>query len=315
VGWSGLAGEVVGCSVAIGALVWFHRAREKLKEERAERAPQSEKILRPAGYSAMKKVDEAWEGAEWALAQMVGGAVIGGLAWGSVFPVVWAVALGRVTVAQVAGVPQAWSILVSFFLGMIGALWGIREFRVIGRLYEDARNWRLGLRGEQAVAEKLADRSLAAAGYVVFHDLPAERAETKWNVDHVVVGPGGIFVLETKARAKRRATRDQEESKVIFDGEKLQFPWCVDWGAVNQVQRNAEWVGQLIKEYAPEGIAIQPVIVVPGWYVESMGNYPVKAMNAKYLVGYLAGMKPVYEARELKGVVKRLDEVCRGLEF
>jgi hypothetical protein len=37
---------------------------------------------------------------------------------------------------------------------------------------------------------------------------------------------------------------------------------------------------------------VQPVIVVPGWWVEAKGNYPVKVMNAKYLVGYLVGRPP-----------------------
>src|SRR5437899_1176794 len=40
------------------------------------------------------------------------------------------------------------------------------------------------LRGGQAVAEELAQRSLAAVGYSVFRDLP----ETDWNIDHVVGG-------------------------------------------------------------------------------------------------------------------------------
>jgi hypothetical protein len=57
------------------------------------------------------------------------------------------------------------------------------------------------------------------------------------------------------------------------------------------------------------------VIVVPGWYVESRGNYTVKAMNAKYLVGYLTGAKQVYEPKELRGVVAKLDEKCRDLAF
>jgi hypothetical protein len=59
----------------------------------------------------------------------------------------------------------------------------------------------------------------------------------------------------------------------------------------------------------------QPVIVVPGWYVESKGSYPVKAMNAKYLVGFLTGAKAVYGEKHSRGVKKTLDEVCRDLEF
>ena len=50
------------------------------------------------------------------------------------------------------------------------------------KLATDVRNWRFGLRGEQAVAEKLADRTLAAAGYSAFHDVPGTGG---WNIDHV----------------------------------------------------------------------------------------------------------------------------------
>ena len=64
---------------------------------------------------------------------------------------------------------------------------------------------------------------------------------------------------------------------------------------------------------------VQPVIVVPGWYVESKGNYPVKAMNAKYLVGYLKGYlkgaKRVLSPEELETTMRRLDERCRVVEF
>src|SRR6266850_2171445 len=95
------------------------------------------------------------------------------------------------------------------------------------------------IKGEQAVAEKLADRGLSAAGYSAFHDVPGSG---DWNIDHVVVGPGGVFVLETKARPRRKAKREQEDNVVLFDGSVLQFPWCYDRDAVPQVVRNAKWV-------------------------------------------------------------------------
>jgi Nuclease-related domain len=55
------------------------------------------------------------------------------------------------------------------------------------------RNWFVGARGEVAVAKEL--RPLEADGYVVVHDVSTPRG----NIDHVVVGPTGVFVLETKA--------------------------------------------------------------------------------------------------------------------
>ena len=47
------------------------------------------------------------------------------------------------------------------------------------KLATDVKNWRFGLRGEQAVAEKLADRTLSAAGYSAFHDVPGNGYWTK----------------------------------------------------------------------------------------------------------------------------------------
>jgi hypothetical protein len=51
---------------------------------------------------------------------------------------------------------------------------------------------RRGIQGEQRVAEVLAE--LAPSGYRVLHDLDIGRG----NADHVLVGPTGVFVIETK---------------------------------------------------------------------------------------------------------------------
>jgi hypothetical protein len=53
-------------------------------------------------------------------------------------------------------------------------------------------NYQRGALGEQRTASALAP--LLKQGWVVVHDLP----RTKSNLDHVLVGPGGVFVLDTK---------------------------------------------------------------------------------------------------------------------
>ncbi len=122
-------------------------------------------------------------------------------------------------------------------------------------------------------------------------------------------------VLETKTRPRRKATRDQEEYKVRYDGHTFQLPWCEDHKAVQQVERNAKWVRQFIADYAPKDIVVQPVIVMPGWYVETLGNYPVKAMSDKYLINYLTTAKKRYSSEQLHPIIKRLEERCRDVEF
>ncbi|MGZ8600347.1 MAG: nuclease-related domain-containing protein [Actinomycetota bacterium] len=64
-----------------------------------------------------------------------------------------------------------------------------------GRL--DVVQLRSGIRGEERVAQVLAP--LEAEGYRVLHDLDIGRG----NADHVVVGPSGVYVIETKDRGGR----------------------------------------------------------------------------------------------------------------
>jgi hypothetical protein len=260
----------------------------------------------------MCRIDALSEKCMSAVAQAVGAALVFGITAGTFYPLVAGLALGQVTVGQVWGAPRSDVIIVGALVGVIAMLWAVRAFQAVWRLEDELRNWRFGLRGEQAVAEKLADRGLAAAGYVAFHDVPGEG---DWNVDHVVVGPGGVFVLETKARARRKATRPQEEQDVFFDGKVLEFPWCYDRKAAEQVERNEGWVRDFLAGFGPKDLVVQPVIVVPGWYVKPKGNYPVKVMNATYLVGYLKGMKRVFSPEQLETTIRRLDERCRVVEF
>ena len=63
-------------------------------------------------------------------------------------------------------------------------------------------NWQLGSWGEQATAKALGD--LAHEGWMVLHDLPAGRG----NVDHIVIGPGGVFLLDSKRLSGSVLVRD-----------------------------------------------------------------------------------------------------------
>ena len=58
----------------------------------------------------------------------------------------------------------------------------------------DARAWQRGATGERRTARLLDP--LARHGWAVLHDLaiPGSRA----NLDHLVVGPGGVFVIDSK---------------------------------------------------------------------------------------------------------------------
>jgi hypothetical protein len=79
--------------------------------------------------------------------------------------------------------------LVLGALATVAAGWGLRF-----RPSPDASAWRRGAAGERRTARLLGP--LERQGWVVLHDLaiPGSRA----NIDHLVIGPGGVFMIDSK---------------------------------------------------------------------------------------------------------------------
>lgn len=73
------------------------------------------------------------------------------------------------------------------------------------RLQRSAALWERGAQGEEAIARALAD---LPDGWVGLHDL-AWPGRQRANLDHVVVGPGGVFVIDAKNWSGRVEVRDQ----------------------------------------------------------------------------------------------------------
>ncbi len=120
-------------------------------------------------------------------------------------------------------------VMILFFIGL--GTWLL--IRLV-RLRNETRQLRLGLRGEQAVGEILAE--VADEGYRTFHDLPGDG---DWNVDHVCVGTRGVFVLETKTRSKPLSRAGKPQYKVVQNGDRLSFPNWEDRKTIPQAVRNA----------------------------------------------------------------------------
>jgi hypothetical protein len=63
-----------------------------------------------------------------------------------------------------------------------------------GSFKRDYEGWAQGAEGEEVVGQIL--EGLRERGWFVIHDVSFGRG----NIDHIVVGPGGIFTIETKSR-------------------------------------------------------------------------------------------------------------------
>jgi hypothetical protein len=78
--------------------------------------------------------------------------------------------------------------LLGCFGGAAIAFWLIARWSPPGWI----ENWQGGAYGEQATAKAL--RALEEEGWIVLHDLRAGRG----NVDHIAIGPGGVYLLDSK---------------------------------------------------------------------------------------------------------------------
>ncbi|MHC1765882.1 MAG: nuclease-related domain-containing protein [Verrucomicrobiia bacterium] len=294
--------------LVLWAGVWLDRSERKRRDERP---PQRTKLLRPPGHSLQLEVQKLDDAFSDLVFRLIASAILFGICLGPCFQLV--VGLGRnPKLGQLLSTPGGWRLPMVAVIALASLLWAAHNVRKFLLWRRKRRDYELGLRGEQAVAEALYDPALAAGGYRTFHDVPGDGP---WNIDHVVVGPGGVFLIETKTRCRKKVPSPHEDYVVEFDGRTLRFPWGEDGEAVAQVVRNAEWLQGFVADFIPDNLRIQPLLVVPGWYVKTMGKYPVKAMNAKYLTSFLVGEPKRFTTEQLKMVVRRLDERCRDVEF
>jgi hypothetical protein len=284
------AGLAIPTLVLVGALLYQRRAWQ------TQKPPQQDKLLRPAGYSLGVRVETLQD-------QVLESLMLAGL-----FGVVSGGLAHFVGIQFAVGPKYVWGPALVFFFAFAGASarYAFSAFRQTAEL----RNVRLGLRGEQAVAEALHET--ADAGYRIFHDLVTEKLG---NIDHVAVGPRGVFVIETKARRRRGSRNGKLEHVVIYDGKGLEFPCGCDAEAIPQVERNARWLAEYLSKRTATPVTVEPVVAIPGWYVETKGNFPVKVMNASYLAKYLRGQSVKLELTQVQRLVAALDDRCRNLEF
>lgn len=174
--------------------------------------------------------------------------------------------------------PQLPNPILYSLMAVVGV--GYAAFQ-IWRAWPRLKALRLARDGEKAVGQFL--ERLREDGYQVFHDLVGNG----FNVDHVLIGPTGMFTIETKTFSKR-SSRD---AKVVFDGERILVDgFEPDRNPVIQAKAQAAWLRELLAESTGRKFAVRPVILFPGWFVEQ-GKGTTRetwVLALKALPGFLA---------------------------
>jgi len=102
-------------------------------------------------------------------------------------------------VAAILGVGAAGGVLGSLVAPRLGLVLGALAAMAAGwrlrfRPSPEAVAWRRGAAGERRTARLLGP--LERDGWAVLHDLAVPRGQA--NIDHLVIGPGGVFVIDSK---------------------------------------------------------------------------------------------------------------------
>jgi Nuclease-related domain len=164
--------------------------------------------------------------------------------------------------------------LVVGVLAAMAAGWGLRF-----RSSPEAVAWRRGAAGERRTARLLAP--LERHGWAVLHDLavPGSRA----NLDHLAIGPGGVFVIDSK---QYRGRLQLDPSGRLWHGRYPLAP------TLQAVSFEADRAAVVLPD---PGMAVVPIVAVHGAQVP-WGKVVVRGV-------------PVVAARRLPSMLRALPAV------
>ncbi|PLX85595.1 MAG: hypothetical protein C0617_03615 [Desulfuromonas sp.] len=91
-------------------------------------------------------------------------------------------------------------------------------------------------------------------------------------LDNVIIGPKGLFNVETKTVSKPRC-----EAKIVYDGEEVRILGArPDRNPIVQAKAQSNWLKGFLIEETARMVAVQSVVLYPGWFVQG----PQKHANA-----------------------------------
>lgn len=190
---------------------------------------------------------------------------------------------------------HSWS-TAAFAGGLIATFVAVRQSPPVG-----IASWEEGAFGEEETAKQL--RLLEKEGWVVLHDL----ANGSANFDHVVIGPNGVFCLNSKWSAYRLETGP--EGRLVARHKYDEDLYQDIHGKVRRAKAEAAALSERIAQRCGTKIWVQPVIVWwGGWGDTEHGGRRVDG------VGVVEGKRLAERLRAQAGKpVHRFDDVVACL--
>ena len=174
------------------------------------------------------------------------------------------------------------------------------------RAIRQIRMFNSGIAAEKAVGQFL--EQFRAQGYKVIHDIPVKSGDATFNIDHLLIGPNGVFTIETKSRRKPL----RGHCIVTYDGQKVLVNGIApDRDPIAQALGQAKWVQDYLKSCtAISFIPLIPIVVYPGWYIDYIraGDAKVKVANEQLIWPCIQGSPNTLAPHDAKLIESRLTD-------
>ncbi|HHY66467.1 MAG TPA: NERD domain-containing protein [Alicyclobacillus sp.] len=206
--------------------------------------------------------------------------------------------LGFFLLKFAAVLPRSWSWLTSTvgFLGL--GLWGAAIYLYVTENKNIDESIDRALRGSKGEEKAGTLLSGLPDEYLVFHDISCPVG----NIDHVVLGPTGIFIVETKSHSGTITA--SAEGKLLRNGKPLEKD------VVKQVWQQVSWLKKTLKSRLEDTVFIHPLLVFVNGFVQVRN--PVKGITVipgKWLVETITNKKNRLAAQKFDRIQRVLWEL------
>lgn len=177
---------------------------------------------------------------------------------------------------------------------------------VLGR--RKLKTLRMARDGERSVGQFL--EGLRGNGYRVLHDIVGDN----FNIDHLLIGPKGVFTVETKTMSKPGSGKpeiDYDGTQILVNGFKP------DRDPVVQAKAQAHWIKELVKELTGKSITVRPTVVYPGWFInqtQKASRPDVWVLNPKALATFIENSEGELSDEDVRSFHAHLSRYVRNSE-
>ena len=262
---------------------------------RKKRLPFTQKILRPPGESLRLRLTELDEKLNDRLIQLFLSAYS---------PLLMA---GLVALQGVHTTLGVWIILIG--IAVVASVWSAYRLWHVLNL---RRRIRLGFEGERHVGEAL--NQLMLVGYRVFHDfLITDKPRSVRNIDHIVIGPNGVFAVETKTRRK---VKGENGAKVTVLDNALQYPWGIDQRDLAQAREDAAWLAEWLSKMSNEPVTVGSILVLPGWFIDRRSKLAVTVLSGSEVAANIPKLNgTVTSEGDIRRFAAMIEDRNRNIEY